>query len=595
MNLVNIVDPQNEKINSELCLGIDFGTTNSVCSIKKDNKIVFVEDFGKKLIPSIILFKKKILVGNQIQEIQKMSDMIFSIKRYFTKDPDKKNFLIGGDEKKSAIEVAKEIFSYIKNTSEKFLKKSIDNCVLTVPAYFDEKARSGLMRAAFMAGFNVKRLINEPTAAAFAYGLEGKKRGLFLVYDLGGGTFDVSILKLSDGVFKVIGSSGDSNLGGDDFDFLIASYILKNFKCTLEDLKEEERIRFIKKCKNFKERLFKENSFDESITVNGKTSLMTINLQLLNDSLNDLVDKTISIVTKLINECDISIKDIDGFILVGGSTRLKIIKKKIIDKFKKPIFDDLDPDLVVSRGAALHGFELLNGSKNLLLDVTPLSLGIETMGGLTEKIIPRNSPVPSIREQEFTTNENGQTSIKIKIVQGEREASDDNHNLGEFVLSGLEPKPAGIPRIKVRFSLDADGILFVSAFDESSLNENSLVIKTNNELSINEMRSIVESSIKHAQKDMDLRFLIESKVKATKLMNEISNAEKLMNKLCSKKEIKNINKIIILMKDEIKNSNNKEKIDKLTETLNESTKEFAEKILNQNFSSFVGKKINQLD
>ena len=460
---------------------------------------------------------------------------------------------------------------------------------MTVPAYFDEKARSGLMRAAFMAGFNVKRLINEPTAAAFAYGLEVKKRGLFLVYDLGGGTFDVSILKLSDGVFKVIGSSGDSNLGGDDFDALIASYILKNFKFSLKDLKEEERIRFIKKCKNFKERLFKENTFDESITVNGKTSLMTINLQLLNDSLNDLVEKTISIVAKLINECDIQINDIDGFILVGGSTRLKIIKK-ITDKFKKPIFDDLDPDLVVSRGAALHGFELLNGSKNLLLDVTPLSLGIETMGGLTEKIIPRNSPVPSIREQEFTTNENGQTSIKIKIVQGEREASDDNHNLGEFVLSGLEPKPAGIPRIKVRFSLDADGILFVSAFDESSLNENSLVIKTNNELSINEMRSIVESSIKHAQKDMDLRFLIESKVKATKLINEISNAEKLMNKLCSKKEIKNINKIIILMKNEIKNSNNKDKIDKLTETLNESTKEFAEKILNQNFSSFVGKK-----
>ena len=317
---------------------------------------------------------------------------------------------------------------------------------------------------------------------------------------------------------------------------------------------------------------------------------MTINLQLLNDSLNELVEKTISIVAKLINECDIQINDIDGFILVGGSTRLKIIKKKITDKFKKPIFDDLDPDLVVSRGAALHGFELLNGSKNLLLDVTPLSLGIETMGGLTEKIIPRNSPVPSIREQEFTTNENGQTSIKIKIVQGEREASDDNHNLGEFVLSGLEPKPAGIPRIKVRFSLDADGILFVSAFDESSLNENSLVIKTNNELSINEMRSIVESSIKHAQKDMDLRFLIESKVKATKLINEISNAEKLMNKLCSKKEIQNINKIIMLMKNEIKNSNNKDKIDKLTETLNESTKEFAEKILNQNFSSFVGKK-----
>ena len=202
----------------------------------------------------------------------------------------------------------------------------------------------------------------------------------------------------------------------------------------------------------------------------------------------------------LLNECDVNISSVDGFILVGGSTRLEIVKEKLKNKFKINIFSELDPDLVVSCGAAMHGYELLNGSKNLLLDVTPLSLGIETMGGLMEKIIPRNSPIPAIREQIFTTNENGQTSIKIKILQGEREVTSANNTLDEFVLSGLEPKPAGIPRIKVRFSLDVDGILFVSAIDESSGKENNLVIKTNEQLSIQEMRELVSSSIQECEK-----------------------------------------------------------------------------------------------
>ena len=215
------------------------------------------------------------------------------------------------------------------------------------------------------------------------------------------------------------------------------------------------------------------------------------------------------------------------------------------------------------------------------------------MGGLMEKIIPRNSPVPSVREQVFTTNENGQTAIKIKIIQGERESSSDNNELGEFVLSDLEPKPAGIPRINVRFSLDADGILFVSASEESSGKEKNLAIKTNSDLSIQEMRLIVESSIKNAKKDIDLRLLIEAKIKAQKAINEIKNVENMMKKLCSKNEIIEINKIIKMMKIEL-NSDNKEKIIKLVEQLNEKTKGFAEKIINSNFSNFVGKKIDSI-
>ena len=254
----------------------------------------------------------------------------------------------------------------------------------------------------------------------------------------------------------------------------------------------------------------------------------------------------------------------------------------------------MDPDRVVSYGAALHGFDLLNGSNNLLLDVTPLSLGIETMGGLMEKIIPRNSNIPVVKEQTFTTNENGQTSIKISVIQGERETSSKNTLLGEFILSDIEPKPAGIPRIKVRFSLDVDGILFVSAIDESSGNEKNIVIKTNKDLNITEMKKLVESSIKNAKEDMDTRLLIESKIKASRLINEIENVKDQIETLCTKKDIENINKTSNMLKKEMK-TNNKERIETLTDNLNEQTKNFAQKLIDKNFKNFVGKDLDILE
>ena len=594
MNLVNINEPDKKKSSKVACLGIDFGTTNSVCSVKINDKIIYIEDSKKKLIPSIVFFENQnVFVGHQIKN-KSISELIFSVKRFFTDDPDKIIFNQGSN-KKTAIDISKEIFSHIKSLSQNYLRQNIDDCVLTVPAYFDEKARSGIMRAAFLAGFNVRRLINEPTAAAFAYGLEKKKRGLFLVYDLGGGTFDVSLLELREGIFRVIGSGGDAKLGGDDLDILFATSILKKyFSVNLNEINNDLKVKIIKQCQSIKENLLNKKSVLESIKIGEEEKKINVELNLLNQSIEKLIDKTIFIVESLLNECKINFSSVDGFILVGGSTRLEIIKNKLKKKFNIKIFSELDPDLVVSCGAAMHGYELLNGSKNLLLDVTPLSLGIETMGGLMEKIIPRNSPIPTIREQIFTTNENGQTSIKIKILQGEREVTSANNLLDEFILSGLEPKPAGIPRIKVRFSLDVDGILFVSAIDESSGKENNLVIKTNEQLSIQEMRELVSSSIHNAKKDIDLRLLIETKIKATKLINEIINVESMMKKLCTSKESKEINKIIKLMKIELK-SDNKDKINNLIDDLNDKTKNFAQKIIDSNFSSFVGKEIDILD
>jgi molecular chaperone HscA len=595
MNLINI--SESERKENKKCLGIDFGTTNSVCSIKLDDKLLIVEDKKKnKIIPTVVSYSNdSYQVGNDIDKTKKHSEKIYSIKRFFTISPDKKLFEVNENVKKSPSEISKDFFIYLKDISKNFLNESITDCVLTVPAYFDEKARSGIMRSAFLAGFNVRRLINEPTAAAFAYGLEKKRRGIFLVYDLGGGTFDVSLLKLSDGIFKVIGSSGEANLGGDDFDYLFAKKMLmNNLKLDIGQLDNSDQINIVKQFKFIKEELSKKNSFQKEIIVKNKKIKTNFDLSDLDSSISHLVNKTINITKDLIKECEIEESKINGFILVGGSTRLKIIENEIKKTFCKKIYNDINPDLVVSKGAAFHGFEILNGATNLLLDVTPLSLGIETMGGLTEKIIPRNTPLPCVMEQSFTTNENGQTSIKITIVQGERETTSNNNLLGEFILSGLEPKPAGIPRIKVTFSLDTDGILFVSAVDESSGIENSLVIKTHNDLSLDEMKSIVESSIKNAKKDIDLRLLIETKVKATKFINEVINVKSKMEQLLSKNDYDKINGIIKLMKNEIK-KDNKEKIDELIEKLNNSTKKFAQKMIDKNFSEFVGKKIDLLE
>ena len=595
MNLINIDEPSSQS-DANICLGIDFGTTNSVCSIFIDNQFKYIVDsFGKKLIPTMILYESKNkFFGNETLEKKNFLKSIFSIKRNFIGDFDEIKYEDNKKNKVSSIDVSKDFFVYLKEQSEKFLKKKVFDCVITVPAYFDEKARSGIMRAAFMAGFRVRRLINEPTAAAFAYGLEQRKKGIYFVYDLGGGTFDVSLLKLSKGIFKVIATGGDPKLGGDDFDYLFAKNVLKEkLNLNFDKFTDEEKIKYLKLFKIIKEKLTDLEQVEEEIRVNTTNEKIIINTNDLNSSIENLIEKTIDISASLLNEAETEIENVDGFILVGGSSRMKLISHKIKKNFDTKIFNDINPDLAVSKGAALQGYELLNGSKNILLDVTPLSLGIETMGGLMEKIISRNSPIPAIKEQTFTTHENGQTALKIKVLQGERETSSNNRILGEFILSNILPKPAGIPRIKVIFSLDADGILFVNAKDEETGVESDISLKTNENLDLSEMRSIVESSIVNAKNDIDQRMIIEAKIKAKSFLNEIESAKKDIELLCTKNDINNINDNINMLK-KVLNSNDCDLINKHVETLNKSTEDFAQKRIEKNFSGIVGKEIKEI-
>ncbi len=594
MNLLTIEEPKNNK-EKNICLGIDFGTTNSVCSVLIDDKISFIKDEKNcKLIPTLIYYKNGIKkFGNDISE-KEADDSIKSIKRNFLKNPDNKIFLDENEQKISTIEVAKDFFIYLKSLCDSFLQLKGYDCVLTVPAYYDEKARSEIMRSAFLAGFNIKRLINEPTSAAFAYGIEKSKTGTFFVYDLGGGTFDISILKLSEGVFKVLGTSGDPVLGGDDFDLLYASHLAKkNFDLDLNKVDVQERKRFIGYVKKIKENFESKNNFEENIKFNSISKKIKFKKEEFNESIYKLVDKTINISKSLCDELNITDEDVDGIILVGGSTRCEFVKEMLKDKFSTKIYDDTNPDLVVSRGASLHGNDLINGSKNLLLDVTPLSLGIETMGGLMEKVISRNTPIPAIKEQTFTTSENGQTSLKIKILQGERETSENNISLGEFVLSGLDPKPAGIPRIIVRFSIDVDGILVITAIDESTGMKENLVIKTDDNINIKDLKEIVESSIKNAEEDVSFRMLIEWKIKAKKIINEIHYYQKDIEKLCEKKNIENISNLINMLQKEL-NKNDKDKIEQLYNKLNKETEFFAEKKIGSEFSNLVGQNTKDL-
>jgi len=599
MNLLTISEPDSQKTHQTLCIGIDFGTTNSVCSIKIKNKVEFIYDQSKKiLIPSVVHFgKSKISVGNDVLNFSDYSKKISSIKRKFTKEFNKKEFKNHENLPISAVEVAKEIFIHLKICCDNYLDNNNYNCVLTVPAYYDEKARSGIMRSAFMAGFNIKRLINEPTAAAFAYGLEKKKRGIYLVYDLGGGTFDVSILQLSDGIFKVIGTGGDVNLGGDDFDYLISEFISREFfDVSFNTLDEPTKSEFILKIRKIKEKFGDNNELEFEIELSGIKKKVCLSRNIINSCVDELIDKTIVISEQLIQDCEINLKKMDGIIMVGGSTRLRRVSEKINVKFNKKIFNEINPDLVVSKGAALHGYELINGAENLLLDVTPLSLGIETMGGLMEKIISRNSAIPCVKQQTFTTHENGQTTIKINILQGERETKDDNRSLGEFILKDLEPKPAGIPRILVTFSLDADGILFVSATDELSGNERNIIVKANNDLSLTEMRTIIESSISNAKSDINTRMLIEAKMKGQRALNEINSVKTELELLCSKEELNIIKKIVHKLNESVLMENiDSDKINSLTEKLNESTKKFAERKIEYDFSNLHGRKLEDIE
>ena len=537
MALIQISEPNNKQknYNKKFVVGIDLGTTNSIISKYENSNFTIFTDNGRELIPSSVNFKSnEIQVG--VDLIDKSSSTVSSIKRIMGKNlteissyiqmfnfefSQKNNMpaLKINNQLYSAIDISSLILTHLKKIAESSESESIAGAVITVPAYFDDVQRQATKLAAKMSGIEVMRLINEPTAAAIAYGLDSANNGIFAVYDLGGGTFDVSILSLEKGIFRVLSTKGDTELGGDDIDIAICNYIKSKYSFT-EDI---TRSAFKSLSRSMKEKV---NNSEKKISKKINNKVIELSFDELEIIASPLIDKTIEITKQAIDESEVGLDQIKNIILVGGSTRLKLIKQKLEDNFQIKILNNINPDLVVSQGAAIQANNLSGNTEEdvLLLDVLPLSLGIETYGELVEKIIPRNTPIPSSARKTFTTFKDGQTKLLIHILQGERESVADCRSLGKFILNNLPQMVAGAPRIEVTFQIDADGILIVNAFEIHSKVSMSLDVKPSFGLSDNDILSIVDDANESANADIKLRNLRESRVEAERVIYALEHA-----------------------------------------------------------------------
>ena len=618
MALLQIAEPNQSAAPHQhrLAVGIDLGTTNSlVATVRSGSAECLPDETGAVSLPSVVRYLENggKTVGKAALDAQKIDphNTISSAKRligrklseidaahmpYRFADNDKIIELQTKHGKKTPIDISADILGSLKTRAEASLGGELVGAVITVPAYFDDAQRQATKDAARLAGLNVLRLLNEPTAAAIAYGLDNGAEGTFVVYDLGGGTFDVSVLQLSRGLFEVKATGGNSALGGDDFDHRLFCHIVENNQLSITDERDAQLLLGLVRAA--KETLSRDNEAHiQAALANGKTLDITVSRSEFHALTQHLVAQTIAPVKQALKDAGIGKNDIKGVIMVGGATRMLHVQQAVANFFGQTPLNNLNPDQVVALGAAMQA-NVLAGNKTdsewLLLDVTPLSLGLETYGGLAEKIIPRNSTIPTARAQDFTTFKDGQTAMTIHVVQGERELVSDCRSLAKFTLRGIPPMAAGAARIRVTFQVDADGLLSVSAQEQSTGVQAQIEVKPSYGLDDDTITQMLKDSMSNAAEDMVARARAEAVVEAESLTDAVNAALELDSDLLDAEELAQIQQDIADLQGRLKDGN-AEDIRYAVAKLSRSTDNFAAKRMNRNIQrALTGQSVDDI-